>query len=106
MAQSTKLKREYEFEAKIIDKATDEVVAMISGCDEEDLEGEMGKSKWTKAIEQFENRSDIKREMILQDYGMSESDVHEDEDAREFIYGEIEGGDDKVEVTYRKVYLD
>ena len=47
----------YKFEATITDIDTDEVIAKISGLSQESLEEEMGKSKWTKAIENYEDKT-------------------------------------------------
>lgn len=45
----------YRYEAYIIDEETEEAVASISVLSQESLEEEMGKSKWTKAIERHED---------------------------------------------------
>lgn len=39
--------------AQVIDEDTDEVITQVSGYDEESLEFEMGKSKWTEPIKNY-----------------------------------------------------
>lgn len=39
------------YEAYIIDEDTDETIATISAFSQESLEEEMGKSKWSKAVD-------------------------------------------------------
>ena len=46
---------EYRYEAFIIDEETDNIVASIETHSQESLEEEMGKSKWTKATERYED---------------------------------------------------
>lgn len=45
----------YRFEAFIIDEESDDIVASVEGCSQESLEEEMGKTKWTGAIERYES---------------------------------------------------
>jgi hypothetical protein len=44
----------YKFIAQILNERNGELVAQVSGSSEESLEEEMGKSKWTKAIKEYE----------------------------------------------------
>lgn len=44
----------YLYQAQIIDESADEIVATVSSYSEEGLLEEMGKSKWTGAIKNYE----------------------------------------------------
>jgi len=49
------MKKEYIYKAQIIDIEIDKPIITISSYSQEGLEEEMGKPKWTGAIEKYEN---------------------------------------------------
>jgi ribosomal protein L18 len=53
----------YLYKAQIIDEENDEVITEISGHSEESLEEEMGKSKWTRAIKDYENENHLRSKL-------------------------------------------
>lgn len=56
--------KHYLYEAKIIDEESEKVVCRIFSFSQEGLEEEMGKSKWTNAIQEFE---ELEAEDIMED---------------------------------------
>ena len=58
--------KQYIYKAQIIDEEENEVVATIEALSEESLLEEMGKSKWTNAIQKHEDEIQKELEMDIE----------------------------------------
>ena len=54
----------YKYEAQIVNEENDEVLIKVWSYSEEGMEEEMGKTKWTGAVERYEAEKE-KEEMYL-----------------------------------------
>ena len=73
--------KEYIYEATIRDADTDELIVKVSGFSEESLEEEMGKTKWTGAIERYE--ADQLKEKELNEEDLKEANEELDWDSNQ-----------------------
>lgn len=68
------MEKEYIYNASIVDADTDDIIARIQSFSQEGLEEEMGKSKFTGAVERYETPEVFRTE---QDYQKDDPEFSE-----------------------------
>jgi len=64
----------YLYIAKIVDEETDEVLIKLEAHSQESLEEDMGKSKWTEAVKQYEAKREDMAQAALERAKENEND--------------------------------